>query len=138
MEGIPVQQAMLTDFKTLHPSDTLKKAVELILAGSQQDFPVLSNSEVVGILTRQDLLMGLTKRGDNASVSEIMQDDFLVVDSAEMLESAFQKLQQCQCHTVPVRQLNELVGLLTMDNVGEFVSISSALKTRKLASTAKI
>jgi Zn-dependent protease len=38
--GIPVKQAMLTDFKTLNSNDTLERAVELTLAGSQKDFPV--------------------------------------------------------------------------------------------------
>jgi Zn-dependent protease len=39
-DGIQVRSAMITDFKTLHPDDTLSRVIELILAGSQQDFPV--------------------------------------------------------------------------------------------------
>ncbi len=39
------------------------------------------------------------------------------------------QFQDCQCHTVPVFSRGELVGLVTMDNVGEFVAIQAAIET---------
>ena len=50
---------MLTTFQTLAPQNTLSYAVELILAGSQQDFPVVDSGKVVGVLTRGDLIKAL-------------------------------------------------------------------------------
>jgi CBS domain-containing protein len=126
--GIPVNYAMVTDFQVLSPEDNLEEVIRMILSGSQQDFPVVDDSAVVGVLTRQDLLRVLAERGKMVPVSEVMQREIEVVDSSEMLESAFQRLQSCQCHTLPVQQSGRLVGLLTMDNVGEFISIRSALK----------
>jgi len=125
--GIPVRRAMLTDFRTLTPRESLARAVELILAGSQQDFPVVENGQVVGVLTRADLLVALTRRGQEAPVAEVMRRDFQTVDSTEMLEAAFVRLQGCDCHTLPVVDRGQLVGLVTMDNVGEFLMIQSAL-----------
>jgi predicted transcriptional regulator len=121
---------MITDFRTLSPGDPLSRAVEQILAGSQQDFPVMEDTRVVGILTRQDLLAALTRGGKHGTVGESMQHEFVTVDAAEMLETAFQRLQSCQCHAVPVLRRGELVGLVTMDNVGEFVAIQAAMETR--------
>jgi len=129
--GIPVNHAMVTDYHTLAPEDKLERAVEMVLAGSQQDFPVVEDGVVVGVLTRQDLLRVLAERGKSALVSEVMQRDIQVVDSSEMLEAAFERLQACQCHTLPVQRSGRLVGLLTMDNVGEFISIRSALETSR-------
>ena len=126
--GIPVGRAMLTDFRSLAPSDSLGRAVELILAGSQQDFPVIDAGRVVGVLTRGDLLTSLPQRGQGVAVLEVMQREFQVVDSSDMLESAMQRLQECACHTLPVQHGGRLVGLLTMDNVGEFVAIQAALR----------
>ncbi|HXI51511.1 MAG TPA: site-2 protease family protein, partial [Candidatus Saccharimonadales bacterium] len=40
LAGLPVSRVMMTDFRTLAPDDTLARAVEHILAGCQQDFPV--------------------------------------------------------------------------------------------------
>lgn len=128
LAGIPVSRAMLTNFKTLTPQDTLAQAVELVLSGSQQDFPVISDGEPVGILTRSNLVAGLTQRGPETLVDDVMQREFEVFDSYDMLETAFMRLQACQCHTAPVTHEGNLVGLLTQDNLGEFLMIQAATR----------
>ena len=126
--GIPVQRVMLTDFRTLKPDDTLARAVEHILAGWQQDFPVVFGDHVLGVLTRRDLLRTLAQRGADVPVRDAMRRDFQMADSHDMLEKALALLQSCDCHTLPVQHDDRLVGLLTMDNVGEFLMIQSALR----------
>lgn len=127
--GIPVSRVMVTRFQILSPDETLSRAVELVLSGSQHDFPVVDGDRVVGVLTRGVLLRALAERAQMTPIADVMQQDFQVVDSFEMLESAFARLQSCDCPTLPVLRLGKLVGLLTMDNVGEFVSIKVALST---------
>jgi Zn-dependent protease len=127
--GIPVKQAMLTDFKTLRHNDSLERAIELTLAGSQKDFPVVDNGHIAGILTQTDLLKALSARDQHPSVSSVMQNEFVTVDSPEMLETAFAKLKDCNCHTLPVTLNGKLVGLMTMDNLGEYMRIQAALRT---------
>src|SRR5512147_2883084 len=56
ISGIPITRAMLTKFETLLPTDTLARVVSLILSGSQQDFPVVEDGHVVGVLTRDDFI----------------------------------------------------------------------------------
>lgn len=127
LTGIPVGRVMVTDFRTLAPDDPLARAVELILRGSQADFPVVDDGRVVGVLTRGDLLVALSQHGESSRVADAMQQDFQVVDSFEMLDKAFARLQQCRCHTLPVTHGGQLVGLVTMDNLGEFLRIQAAL-----------
>jgi Zn-dependent protease len=128
IRNTPVQKAMLTDFKYLNKNDSLDRAVELTLAGSQKDFPVVDNGRIEGIMTQADLLKALSERDRYQTVTSTMQNDFVTVDSLEMLESAFAKLKNCNCHTLPVTLNGELVGLLTMDNLGEYMRIQAALK----------
>ena len=127
--GIPVRQAMLTDFKTLQRDDSLNRAVQLTLAGSQKDFPVMDNGRIEGILTQTDLLKALSERDQDRPVTSAMQKNFVTVDSLDMLETAFAKLKDCNCHTLPVTLNGRLVGLLTMDNLGEYMRIQAALKS---------
>jgi len=125
--GIPVARAMLTDFRTLGPADSLSRAAELILAGSQHEFPVVDGGRVAGVLTRADLIGALSAQNLQRPVAEVMQRDFQVADSSDMLEGAMERLQACACHTLPVVHDGQLVGLVTMDNIGEFVMIHAAL-----------
>jgi Zn-dependent protease/CBS domain-containing protein len=125
--GIPVSRAMLSDFRTLQPGDTLARAAELILAGSQHDFPVVEGDRVAGVLTRADLIGALSAQDLQRPVADIMQRQFQVADAGDMLEGAMERLQACACHTLPVLRDGRLVGLVTMDNVGEFVLIHAAL-----------
>jgi Zn-dependent protease len=127
--GTPVRAAMLSDFRHLDHGDTLADAVRLILEGSQQDFPVLERGRVIGILTRSDLLLALAEHGQDHPVAAIMRREFMSADHSEMLDAAFQRLRECECHTMPVVQGDRLVGLLTMDNLGEYLMIQAAVKT---------
>jgi len=128
--GIPLERAMITDFRTLAPNDSLTRAVELLLSGAQQDFPVVDAGAVVGILTRGDLLTALARQEQQAPIEQVMRRDFLVADASDMLDLTFQRLQDLKCRTIPVVRRGNLVGLLTMDNVGEFLSIQAALAGR--------
>ncbi|MCZ7624804.1 MAG: hypothetical protein C3F12_11595 [Candidatus Methylomirabilota bacterium] len=102
-----------------------------ILAGSQQDFPVVEGDRVEGMLLRSDLLAALASRGQAVAVAEVMRRNFQLVDSSGMLETAFTRLQGRDCHTLPVTHDGRLVGLVTMDNLGEFISIRTALGPRQ-------
>jgi len=125
--GIPVSQAMLSDFRTLSTQESVARAVQLLLGGSQHDFPVLEDGRVAGVLTRANLMNALAQGRQDTPVSEVMQRDFEVVDAGDMLELAFARLQSCGCQTLPVVRNGRLVGLLTADNVGEFLMIQTAL-----------
>lgn len=127
LEGVPVSRAMLTDFSTILPEDTLGKVVDHVLAGDQKDFPAVADGQVVGILKQQALLDGLRKEGEGALVRTVMDEDFMTVDSVEMLDKAFTRLNDCACPIMPVLNDGKLVGLLTMDNIREFIRIQSML-----------
>jgi Zn-dependent protease/CBS domain-containing protein len=130
LAGIPVSRAMLTDFRTLDSADTLHRAVQFVLAGSQRDFPVIEQGRLVGVLTREALVKALAEHGQGAAVSAVMSREFETADAREMLEPAFMRLQACACPVLPVLQDHRLVGLLTAENVGEFVTIRGALHRR--------
>ncbi|MGQ0604691.1 MAG: site-2 protease family protein [Anaerolineales bacterium] len=129
--GIPVNRAMLTDFRTVSQFDPLLRATDLIMAGSQEDFPVVDDGRVVGVLTRHDLFGALAQRGTGARVAEVMQHQFFVADPSEMLEPLFVRMQSAQARMVPVLTGGQLVGLLTLDNVGEFLMIQAAVGARR-------
>jgi Zn-dependent protease/CBS domain-containing protein len=127
LSGIPVSRAMVTEFHTLRGEDTLADAVELTLKGTQRDFPVLDGERVAGMLRQSDLLAALGRQGAHVRVGEVMQTDFQMVESSEMLDAAYRRLAEHRVSIAPVSFQGRLVGLVTMDNIGEFLAIQGAL-----------
>ena len=132
--GIPVTRVMQTDFNVLSPSDPLARAIELILSGAQEDFPVTENGQVTGVLNRDRLISALSQNGQNALVGDAMRRDVPEIDSHDMVEKALMRVQESGAKTLPVTHNGQLVGLLTAENITEFLMIRSALKTARKAS----
>ncbi|HET9453363.1 MAG TPA: site-2 protease family protein [Gemmatimonadaceae bacterium] len=131
LDGVPIDDLMITDVETLAPGDPLSRAVQLILDGFQQDFPVIEGGVVIGMLTRPALLRALSERGEAAAVRDVMQRDFVQASPMEPADAALTRLRACGCHSMPVVRDGKLLGVLTMDNVGEYVMVRAALKGEK-------
>lgn len=129
ISGIPVGRAMLTDYQSLSPRDPLSRMAQLILAGSQHDFPVIEDDRVVGVLTRDDFLAALTKHGQTIAVSAVMKTDLPEVDSYDMVETALERIQQSGVPALPVTHGGRLVGIITSENITEYLMIRSALRS---------
>ncbi len=127
-EDVPVSYAMVTRFRELPAAATLGDAVDELLAGAQQDFPVTEDGAVVGVLTRDDLLRALATRGRDAPVVEVMRRDCPAVDERESLQSTFDRMRSGNCSTLPVVRDGRPVGLVTLENVGEWMMIQSVLR----------
>jgi Zn-dependent protease/CBS domain-containing protein len=125
---LPLSRVMITDVRTVGPDEPLGRAVELMLAGFQQDFPVIERGALIGVLTRRDLLQALRDRGVDAPVRGAMRTDYAVAAPDEPLEDALARLKGCGCQAMPVVRGQTLLGLLTLDNVGEYVMVRSALR----------
>jgi hypothetical protein len=84
-----------------------------ILAGFQQDFPVVEDERVVGVLTRADLLRALVDQAEDSPVSNVMRRDFATADVHEMLEAVAVRLSTGACQSLPVTRNGGLVGMIT-------------------------
>jgi CBS domain-containing protein len=106
----------------------------LILSGSQHDFPVVDNDRVVGVVTRDDFLAALTQHGQNIAISAVMRSNPPAIDSYEMVESALMRIQESGIPALPVTHSGQLVGIVTAENITEYLMIRSALKARAMVS----
>ena len=125
--GARVRDAMLTHYLSLEPLEPLGRAVDLVLAGSQEDFPVVEGRRVVGVLSRQRLLAGLAEYGRNHPIVAVMDREFPVADPLQSLEEVLTSEAGRSRRIVPVLARGELVGLLTWENVTDYVLIRNAL-----------
>lgn len=131
--NVPVRVAMLTEFRAISPDVSLGEVAQRLLAGSQTDFPVVAGRELVGLLTREGLVRGLSDGGGGGLAGQYLTRDYITADPDEPLTRVVDRLQRQDgvVTTVPVLRDGELVGLLTAENVGEFVLVSRALSSRR-------
>ncbi len=101
-----------------------KRAATLVPDGGQGD-------RVIGVLTQAGVPAALSRQGPQAAVRDLMQTDLPMADSHEVLETVLERLDACICHMLPVTYNGKLVGLVTMDNLGEFLRIQAAFTSRR-------
>ena len=133
LSGMQVQDAMMTNFRVLRADDALGLAAEELIHGSQQDFPVVDDNQVVGLLTRDDLVAALGAGGASRRVGEVMRPNCSVVSATDQLEKPYEILRAENCSTVPVVREGHLVGMITLENILEWVMINSALRQKSAA-----
>ncbi|TVQ60804.1 MAG: site-2 protease family protein [Phycisphaerales bacterium] len=126
--GLNASDAMMTNVITLAPEDTLERAAQELLDGAQQEFPVLENDAVVGVLRRAELFKALREDGLGASVRSAMRTGCPHIAPDEALERIHERMQQAGCSALPVVQDGRLLGMVSLENVGELVMIRSALR----------
>src|SRR5688572_15151138 len=133
LSGMQVQDAMMTNFRVLRPDDPLELAANELVHGAQQDFPVVEGDEVLGLLTREDLVAALATSAPTRKVAEVMRPNCNVVSATDQLEKPYEMLREENCSTVPVVREGHLVGMITLENILEWVMINTALRQRSAA-----
>lgn len=135
LEDLKVRQAFTRQMETLDPDDRLTRAVDLTLSSFQADFPVLRAGELVGMLTRTDLIAALQSRGSNAFVVSVMRKTFPTVTSDDSLFRAQQLMLENNIEALPVVDNGQFGGLLTLRDVDELYRLMNAspqlLRARK-------
>ncbi|MGV3663389.1 MAG: site-2 protease family protein [Prosthecobacter sp.] len=128
--NLRVRDAMLTDFTMLPPDARLRDGVDMLLAGTQQDFPVMDqHGGMQGMLTRHDLISALAEKGPEHPVVDVMRRCPEATHPAADLTQAIDALGSNDCPALPVTdpQDGKLVGLLTAENIGEALMVKAAL-----------
>lgn len=126
LHDIPVRAAMMTRFRSLAPDDSVQTAVDELLAGAQQDFPVVVDGKFEGLLRRQDLVDALRERGPEGPIRDSIEHISEMIGEDQPLERALEVMKKLDCRSLPIFQNSHLVGLVTMDNVAELMMVRSA------------
>jgi stage IV sporulation protein FB len=107
--------------ETVTPNHTLGQVLELIIHGYQEDFPVVDeNGKLVGMLTRNEIMAAAHSPERYSSVRDLMTTNVPTISSqADLFEDGLRILQQSGLRALPVTENVELVGMLTIEDVGQ-------------------
>jgi CBS domain-containing protein len=119
---------MITEFQSLGTSATVSDAADALIRTTQTEFPIVDGSgKLRGVLTRDAMIKALKERGPETPVLEVMQSDVPTVPARAKLDTALRSLMQKGRPVVGVTDAQgRLIGLLTVENLGEMMMIHSA------------
>jgi len=118
--GIPVRAAMLTEYRTLTHGNTIRDAANLLLATSQQDFPIVHSDHVIGLLGRNALLRAMANDGPDVYVAGYMDREYITLAPEMNLAEVLPMMAQAGACAL-VMDGETLLGLLTTENLSQFL-----------------
>jgi Zn-dependent protease/CBS domain-containing protein len=130
--GLSVSDVMGTKprTETVTPYHTFGQVLDSVIHGYQEDFPVVDESgKLVGMITRDEIMAAVHSPERYASVRDLMKTNIPTISSqADLFEDGLRLLQQSGLRALPVTEDGELVGMLTIEDVGQ-ASLISPLTT---------
>ncbi len=130
LHNLPISEVMTTEFISLRPDEPLSSALEHFHHGCQNDFPVIGNSGLEGILTRDSILSSIHQMGTVVPVSAVMDTTFIAVDARTPLDEVYRKLLLNHKTAVAVVEGDKVTGMVCLDGISKYFMIKSALETK--------
>lgn len=126
LSRLKVSDAVARDVRILSPADRLGEVVSIDLHSYQEDFPVVEEGNVTGVLTRANLINGLHQKGPDATVGGVMERDFPVVSAGAPFTEVYDKINETRIKAVPVIEDGRLLGMVTLEHLSEVFMLLSA------------
>ncbi len=128
LSGLKVRDALMRRFTNLSPYDTLSTAVDALLNSQETNFVVEDFGEPIGLLTRNEIIKGLSEKGPEARVSSFMNREFFVVGPDLGLSEFLQEVSSHGRDVALVMHEGELLGMIDRENVEERLLVERALR----------
>jgi Zn-dependent protease/CBS domain-containing protein len=123
MRGLAVSDVMGTRprLETVSPYHTFGQVLDSVIHGYQEDFPVVDeDGNLVGMITRNEIMAAAHSPERYSSVRDVMKTDFPTISpEADLFTDGARILQESSLRALPVVRAGDLVGMLTMDDIGQ-------------------
>jgi Zn-dependent protease len=116
VDTVRMKDVMLTDFRTLSPSDTLSDALKKAIHSLQDDFPVARGLNLIGVVSKQSIVQALRQEGDGY-VQSIMSRGFQLAQPEDSLGLVIRRIDSGRMPLVPVAEQGRIVGIVSLQNL---------------------
>ncbi len=116
---------------TLVVGDRVSKVVDYLLTSHQPNFAVMQGSNLLGIVTRDDVLRALATSTIDLYATEIMERDVLKVESSKTLQDVSETMAQNGKRVVAVYDNSNYLGLVGIEDISEAFTILAFLERQE-------
>lgn len=121
-----VSDVLMKQFTLLAPTDTIQRAIDVLLNTQEKEFLIGEGDRVDGVLTRDDIIKGLSSQGKDAPVTAVMNEEFRTLHSEDKLLDLFRELSGSKSSMFPVKENDQLIGIVNLENIQEFIMLNQA------------
>jgi len=116
-------------FHVVKPDETLGDVINWMLHHHQDNFPVVEEGAVVGVLQKVDILRGLHEKGMGCPVRDVMREDYLKVPAGMPLGDVLDMLAAEEADVALVLDdEGQLAGLISVEDISKIYGVLSATK----------
>ena len=129
-----VKDVMISDLTTLDVSTSIRDAAKLMDKKDIGCIIVTKNQLPIGILTERDFVKRIAAKEKSltASLEEVMSSPLIKIDPNETVWEAAQIMKTNNIHKLPVKQDNQIIGIVTTTDLVKICSIGSDSEMRKI------
>lgn len=131
LKGYFVKDVMMTDYSELQASDPLSKATKALLDSQNTDFVITDEGQFVGILSRNDLIQGISTLGMEGQISQALPKENKSLGADQALEEVFPNMKVKGQGLLPVMNGDQLIGVVDTENVMEFILVKEAMRNQQ-------
>ncbi len=107
----------------LSTHDRLSTVVHYILTSYQPDFAVMDGRQVVGLVTRADVIRALASGAGDVPVTQVMQPHPLRVEAGQTLDAVHRQLNEQQSRVAAVYDGPRYMGLVSAEDIAEAYAV---------------
>lgn len=131
VDTVRMRDVMLTQFSTLSASDTLEDALQRAVHTLQDVFPVVRGGNLVGAVSRQNIVEALSTSGNNY-VQGVMTRSFQTALPDDSLVKTLRRIMGEEgAQLVPVMEGERIVGIVTPQNLSQSMGLLNQSRRMK-------
>ena len=122
---------MITRFETLRADEAVERGAKALIQTHQREFLVVdAKGALQGVVTRDQIAAAVKKGPSDAAIGGIMSGDVPVVSPRHLADHVLELLQGGAPAVAVVDHDIRLVGMITLDNVMEYVLLADSRHAR--------
>ena len=134
MNSTVVNEVMSKNLLTLDKSTSLQEAAEHMKKLSVGCVIVTEDNNPIGIITERDFVTKIAAEGRPlfTEIKEVMSSPLITIDPEETIWEASELMKEKLIHKLPVKENDEIVGIITTSDIVKISSVGSDSEMRRI------
>jgi stage IV sporulation protein FB len=138
LHDLDVEDVMSREFAVLSPADPIARGVELIYQTGQDDFPVVQEGKLAGMVTRPALVEAMNARTTDVLIGQIMNPHAPVVSPREKVVHVYEEIINGANTSAVVMDGGRIIGMISPDNISRYLLVQSSIKSSRRRSAGPV